>query len=78
MTSVTIHAEQKTTWNIGVEGMPDGLDLDLQNVLLSPDVVKAKTSPFRATLWMWPYTFARETLSMDYLHPEKNLSTALN
>ena len=27
--SVTIHAEQKTTWNIGVEGMPDGLDLDL-------------------------------------------------
>ena len=45
--SVTIHAEQKTTWNIGVEGMPDGLDLDLQNVLLSPDVVKAKNITFQ-------------------------------
>ncbi|EJZ2277963.1 type III secretion protein GogB, partial [Escherichia coli] len=47
VTSVTIHAEQKTTWNIGVEGMPDGLDLDLQNVLLSPDVVKAKNITFQ-------------------------------
>ena len=47
VTTVTIHAEQKTTWNIGVEGMPDGLDLDLQNVLLSPDVVKAKNITFQ-------------------------------
>ncbi|EFM3816648.1 type III secretion system effector EspK [Escherichia coli] len=47
VTSITIHAEQKTTWNIGVEGMPDGLDLDLQNVLLSPDVVKAKNITFQ-------------------------------
>ncbi|EES9133609.1 type III secretion system protein, partial [Escherichia coli] len=47
VTSITIHAEQKATWNIGVEGMPDRLDLDLQNVLLSPDVVKAKNITFQ-------------------------------
>ncbi|EKB0319736.1 type III secretion protein GogB [Escherichia coli] len=45
--SVTIHAEQKAMWNIGVEGMPDGVDLDLQNVLLSPSVVQAKNITFQ-------------------------------
>ncbi|ECG8610354.1 type III secretion protein GogB [Salmonella enterica subsp. salamae] len=50
VTSVTIHAEQKTMWNIGVEGLPDGLDLDLQNVLLSPDVVKAKNITFQGNV----------------------------
>lgn len=71
MTSVTIHAEQKTTWNIGVEGMPDGLDLDLQNVLLSPDVVKAKNITFQGNALDVALHFREETLSMDYLHPEK-------
>ncbi len=76
--SVTIHVEQKTTWNIVAEGVPDGLDLDLQNVLLSPNVIKEKTSLFRATHWMLPCIFVRETLSMGYPLPEKNLSTASN
>ncbi|EOA6875047.1 type III secretion system effector EspK [Escherichia coli] len=45
--SVTIHVEQKTTWNIVAEGVPDGLDLDLQNVLLSPNVIKEKNITFQ-------------------------------
>ncbi|MEC9749606.1 type III secretion system effector EspK [Escherichia coli] len=47
VTSVTIHAEKKTTWNIGVKGMPDGVDLDLINVLLSQYVIKGKNITFQ-------------------------------
>ncbi|HBA9710843.1 TPA: type III secretion protein GogB [Escherichia coli] len=47
VTSVTIHAAQKTIWNISAEGLPEGVDLDLQNVQLSPDVINGKNITFQ-------------------------------
>ncbi|MDA6915142.1 type III secretion protein GogB, partial [Escherichia coli] len=47
MVSATIYTEQKTTWNIVAEGFPEEMDLDLQNVQLSPDVIKEKNITFQ-------------------------------